>query len=58
VVGLHKFNYIANSDFHETGHLYSWETLIGCDKNVDAVKHALHKNDAVSIYLFRKSKVL
>jgi len=58
VVGLKKFNYIANSDFHEKRHLYSWKTIIGCDKNVEAVKQALRKNDAVSIYLFREGKVL
>ena len=58
VVGLHKFNYIANSDFHEKRQLYSWKTIVGCDKNVEAVKQALRKNDAVSIYLSREGKVL
>jgi hypothetical protein len=38
VVGLKKFNYVANSDFNETSHLYSWKTLIGCEKNVEAIK--------------------
>ena len=57
VVGLKKFNYIANSDFHERRHLYSWKTLLGCDKNVEAIKYTIRKNDAVSIYLFRKDSV-
>jgi predicted metal-dependent phosphoesterase TrpH len=56
VVGLKKFNYIANSDFHEKRHLYSWKTVIGCDKNVEAVKCAIRKNEAVSINLFRENK--
>ncbi|MGD1999345.1 MAG: hypothetical protein PVJ00_02175 [Desulfobacterales bacterium] len=55
VVGLKKFNYIANSDFHERAHLYSWKTLIGCEKNVEAIKSSIRRNDAVSIYLFREN---
>jgi predicted metal-dependent phosphoesterase TrpH len=58
VVGIKKFNYIANSDFHQKRHLYSWKTIIGCDQNTEAVKHALQQNDAVSIYLFRKGKYI
>jgi hypothetical protein len=56
VVGLKKFNYIANSDFHEKRHLYSWKTIIGCAKNGEAVKSAIRRNEAVSIYLFREDK--
>jgi hypothetical protein len=37
---------------------HEWKTIVGCDKNVEAVKQALRKNDAVSIYLFREGKVL
>jgi predicted metal-dependent phosphoesterase TrpH len=57
VVGLKKFNYIANSDFHEKRHLFSWKTLIGCEKNVEAIKCAIRKNEAVSIYLLREDKI-
>ena len=56
VVGLKKFNYMANSDFHEKRHLYSWKTLLGCDKNVEAVKAEVRSNTRVSIYLFRENK--
>lgn len=56
VVGLKKFNYIANSDFHELRHLYSWKTLLMCEKNPEAVKSAIRLNQSVSIYLFRKEK--
>jgi len=55
-IGLKKYNYIANSDFHELWHLYSWKTLIKAEKNVEAIKEAIRKNENVSIYLMRKSK--
>jgi len=58
VVGLKKFNYVANSDFHERRHLYSWKTLLKCEKNTEAVKQAIRRNEGVSIYLFREDKVL
>ncbi|OYD17247.1 phosphotransferase [candidate division WOR-3 bacterium JGI_Cruoil_03_44_89] len=55
-VGLKKFNYVANSDFHEPRHLYSWKSLIYCDKNVEAVKSAIRENKNIAIYLFRKQE--
>jgi predicted metal-dependent phosphoesterase TrpH len=58
VVGLKKFNYIANSDFHEHRHLFSWKTLLRCDKNPEAIKTAIRDNGNVSIYLFRSHKPL
>jgi predicted metal-dependent phosphoesterase TrpH len=56
VVGLKKFNYVANSDFHEQRHVYSWKTLLHCEKNTEAVKAAIRENKHVSIYLFRENK--
>jgi hypothetical protein len=56
VVGLQKFNYIANSDFHEREHIYSWKSLIRAEKNAEAVKAAIRENKEIAIYLFRKSK--
>ncbi|MBD3315019.1 MAG: phosphotransferase [Chitinivibrionales bacterium] len=58
VVGLKKFNYIADSDFHEPRHLYSWKTLLRCEKNTEAIKEAIRINSGVSIYLFREGKKL
>ncbi|MBD3369041.1 phosphotransferase [Candidatus Fermentibacteria bacterium] len=58
VVGLKKFNYIANSDFHQLRHLYSWKTLLRCQKNPQAIKKAVRDNNAVSIYLLREEKPL
>jgi hypothetical protein len=57
VVGLKKFNYIANSDFHEEKHLKSWKTLLRCSRNPEAVKQAIRTNDAVSLFLYRGGKL-
>ncbi|ACD89233.1 PHP domain protein [Chlorobium limicola DSM 245] len=57
VVGLKKFNYIGNSDFHEARHLLSWKTLLQCDRNVESVKAAIRRNDRVSLFLYRGGKI-
>jgi hypothetical protein len=54
VIGLKKFNYIANSDFHEPRHIYSWKSLIRAQKNTEAIKVAIKENIEIAIYLFRK----
>ncbi|MDA8305617.1 MAG: phosphotransferase [Deltaproteobacteria bacterium] len=54
VVGLKKYRYIANGDFHCRRHLYSWKTLLRCEKNVEAIKQAIRDNINVSLYLYRE----
>lgn len=54
VVGLKKFNYIANSDFHESRHVYSWKSLIKAEKNREAIKEAIRINKDIALYLYRK----
>ncbi len=54
VIGIKKFNYIATSDLHEPQHIYSWKTLIKCEKNPEAIKTAIRENREVAIYLFRE----
>jgi len=54
VVGLKKLNYIANSDFHESWHVYSWKSLIKAEKNIEAVKEAIRINKDIAVYLYRK----
>ncbi|MBN1292485.1 MAG: phosphotransferase [Candidatus Latescibacteria bacterium] len=56
VIGLKKFNYIANSDFHHPWHFYSWKSLLHCEKNTEAVKATIRENKGVALYLFRKEK--
>jgi predicted metal-dependent phosphoesterase TrpH len=53
VTSLKHFPYVANSDFHKPKHLYSWKTLIRCEKTWPAVKKALKQNVDVALTLFR-----
>lgn len=58
VVGLKRLNYIANSDFHEARHVYSWKSLIRAEKDPESIKKAVRENKGIAIYLFRKQKHL
>jgi hypothetical protein len=53
VTSLKHFPYVANSDFHKPKHLYSWKTLLRCEKSWPAVKRALRSNVDVALTLFR-----
>lgn len=53
VISLKKYPYIANSDFHKPRHLYSWKTLLNCEKDVGSVKQCIRDNRGVAITLFR-----
>jgi predicted metal-dependent phosphoesterase TrpH len=53
VVSLKKYPYIANSDFHRPRHLYSWKTLLNCEKDTAAIKQCIKHNKGVAITLFR-----
>ncbi len=53
-IGVRKFNYVANSDFHEVEHIYSWKTLLRAERNIEDVKEAIRKNTDVALYLLRK----
>lgn len=53
VISLKKYPYIANSDFHKARHLYSWKTLLNCNKDIESVKHCIKHNKGVAITLFR-----
>ncbi|AAD35644.1 phosphotransferase [Thermotoga maritima MSB8] len=56
-VGVKKYRYVANSDFHELWHVYSWKTLVKSEKNIEAIKEAIRKNTDVAIYLMRKNRL-
>jgi processive 1,2-diacylglycerol beta-glucosyltransferase len=45
--------YVANSDFHKPKHLYSWKTLIRCDKEWGAIARTLRSNVDVAVTLYR-----
>jgi predicted metal-dependent phosphoesterase TrpH len=53
VTSLKHYPYVANSDFHKAKHLYSWKTLVRCDKSWPAIKRALRENVDVALTLFR-----
>jgi hypothetical protein len=53
VISLKKYPYIANSDFHRARHIYSWKTLLNCEKNIDSIKQCIRHNKGVAITLFR-----
>lgn len=53
VTSLKHFPYVANSDFHKPKHLYSWKTLLRCEKNWPAIKDALRRNVDVALMLYR-----
>ena len=53
VTSLKHYPYVANCDFHEAKHLYSWKTLLRCEKNWDAIAAALRANVDVALTLYR-----
>ncbi len=53
VTSLKQYPYVAGSDFHKPKHLFSWKTLIRCEKNWPAIKRALRCNVDVALTLFR-----
>jgi len=52
-IGLKKLPFIANSDFHKPKHIYSWKTLLHCEKDPDAIKECIRTNRNVAITLYR-----
>ena len=53
VTSLKHYPYVANSDFHKAKHLYSWKTLLRCEKNWEAIAPALRANVDVALTLYR-----
>ncbi len=52
-VGLKRFAFLANSDFHKPKHIYSWKTLLQCEKEPEAIKECIRRNEHVSLTLYR-----
>jgi predicted metal-dependent phosphoesterase TrpH len=53
VTSLKHYPYVANSDFHKAKHLYSWKTLLRCEKNWNAIACALRENVDIALTLYR-----
>ncbi len=52
-VSLSRLPFLANSDFHKPKHIFSWKTLLNCEKNPEAIKDCIRRNEHVSITLYR-----
>jgi histidinol phosphatase-like PHP family hydrolase len=52
-IGLKRLPFITNSDFHKPKHIYSWKTLIHCEKDCEAIKDCIRRNEHVAITLYR-----
>jgi hypothetical protein len=53
-VGMKRLPFLANSDFHKPKHIYSWKTLLYCEKDAKAIKECVRRNQHVSITLYRE----
>jgi predicted metal-dependent phosphoesterase TrpH len=53
VTSLKHYPYVANSDFHKPKHLYSWKTLLKCEKAWPAIAATLRANVDVALTLYR-----
>jgi len=52
-IGLKRFAFLANSDFHKPKHIYSWKTLLYCAKDAEAIKDCIRRNEHVALTLYR-----
>jgi processive 1,2-diacylglycerol beta-glucosyltransferase len=52
-VSLKRLPYLGNSDFHKPKHIYSWKTILHCEKHAEAIKQCIRLNRGVCITLYR-----
>jgi UDP-N-acetylglucosamine:LPS N-acetylglucosamine transferase len=57
-VGMKRLPFLGNSDFHKPKHIYSWKTLLYCEKNAESIKECIRRNEHVSITLYRDNNQL
>src|SRR5581483_4252128 len=55
-VSAKRLPYLANSDFHKPKHIYSWKTLVSCEKTPAAIKECIRKNERIAITLYREAE--
>ena len=55
VTSLKHHPYVANDDFHRLDRLYSWKTLVRCEKNWDAIARTLKANVDIAMMLDRNA---
>jgi signal transduction histidine kinase/predicted metal-dependent phosphoesterase TrpH len=49
-VGLERFPYIANSDFHKPHHMTSWKSMIYAEKEKEAIKKSIVEKKVALIF--------
>ncbi|HZC35397.1 MAG TPA: PHP domain-containing protein [Chthoniobacterales bacterium] len=52
-IGLKRLPFVANSDFHKPKHIFSWKTVLFCEKEPEAIKQCIRVNRNVAITLYR-----
>ncbi len=52
-VGLKRYAFLANSDFHKPKHIYSWKSLLHCENEPEAIKTCVRRNEHVALTLYR-----
>jgi len=57
-VGMKRLPFLGSSDFHKPKHIYSWKTLLYCEKDAESIKECVRRNEHVSITLYRENNLL
>ena len=56
-IGLKRLPFVANSDFHKPKHIFSWKTVLFCEKDPELIKQCIRVNRDVSITLYRDHRI-
>jgi processive 1,2-diacylglycerol beta-glucosyltransferase len=56
-IGLKRLPFVANSDFHKPKHIFSWKTVLFCEKEPEAIKQCIRVNRNVAITLYRDHRL-
>ena len=56
-IGLKRLPFVANSDFHKPKHIFSWKTVLFCEKDPEVIKQCIRVNRDVSITLYRDQRI-
>jgi UDP-N-acetylglucosamine:LPS N-acetylglucosamine transferase len=56
-IGLKRLPFVANSDFHKPKHIFSWKTVLFCDKDPESIKQCIRINRNVAITLYRDHRL-
>jgi processive 1,2-diacylglycerol beta-glucosyltransferase len=56
-IGLKRLPFVANSDFHKPKHIFSWKTVLFCEKEPEAIKLCIRVNRNVAITLYRDHRL-